>query len=87
MKRRKPSNMTVKRRIKQRRCPFCGCASTELSGNHVEYPEVYMWTSCTHCGKRTGMADNSPWVDLWDVLKEEKAKSIKDVRRIYKSYF
>lgn len=87
MKRNKPSNATIRRRIREHRCPFCGCSHTIYSGEWAEYPEAWNWTSCEKCGRRMSYQDNCPTIYLHDELIRLKAKTIKDVKRIYKFIF
>ncbi len=83
----KPSKSTIKRRIKEHRCPFCGCCSTEYINHHAEYPEIFADMRCSRCGKVMERADNSPWFSLFDELREQRAKSMEDVKRVYKELF
>ncbi len=87
MKKNKPSITTTKRRIKEWRCPFCGSYRLAYSGERAEYPEAWNWTNCGKCGKRMSYQDNCPTIYLHDELIERKARTIKDVKRIYNSLY
>lgn len=83
---KRPSNATVKRRIMERRCPFCGCRTTWSQNFLCEYPERAIYERCDYCNKVLVYTDNSPWYSLFEELKKVKAISIEKVMKIYK-YF
>ena len=76
-----------KDRFKKRACPLCGCTNFDHHDGRAPYPEVWRWDSCQNCGCVVGFADNSPWYDLWDEIKQagvrSKAKVLDIVRQFY----
>lgn len=83
---KRPSNTTVKRRIMEQRCPFCGCGRRRFQDFHCEYPERAIYERCDNCGKLLIYTDNSPWYSLFEELGKVKAISIEKVRKIYKHF-
>lgn len=83
---KRPSNTTVRRRIKEQRCPFCGCGRRWYQNLLCEYPERAIYERCDKCNKVLVYTDNSPWYSLFEELEKVKTISIEKVRKIYQ-YF
>lgn len=81
-----PSNTTLKRRIKEYRCPFCGCRKREMIDHHAEYPERWVEERCSWCNKLLAYTDNSPWFDIIEDINHIKGFNWKKLRELYRLF-
>ena len=66
------SHKTIVNRIKKgcSICPICGCTHSRYYHYNVGYPEIYNETFCSECNTLIGIADNSPYYDVCDIIRE-----------------
>lgn len=81
------SHKTIVNRIKRGEsiCPVCGCRGTRVV-DYSEYPERWVQYFCSHCGQLVCYSDNSPWIDVCDLIREEKHISYKVCRKVAKEF-
>lgn len=82
------SHKTIVNRIKRGEniCPVCGCRWTIMVDHHAVYPERSISYFCSHCGQLVCYSDNSPWIDVCDLIREEKHISYKVCRKVAKEF-
>ena len=70
---KKVSRKTIVNRIKNGKyiCPICGCTHSTFCHHYVEYPEIYEETFCSNCSALLAFADNSPYYEVCDIIREE----------------
>lgn len=85
---KKLSKTTIVNRIKQGKhvCPICGCKSINRVYHYVEYPEQHDEHFCSNCDVLLGFIDNSPYINVWDIIKECKHITYTRCVRIVKHF-
>lgn len=83
---RKPSNTTLKRRIKEHRCPFCGSGRQYTRVYPCEYPERAIYTYCENCDRLLEYTDNSPWYSIWEELEKIKSLTLEKAKKVYRAW-
>lgn len=67
-------------------CPRCGHDDCESSGNMVQDPELWDICSCSHCGLRVCVADNSPYIHILALAKEEESENGRFSKRGFEAF-
>lgn len=81
-----PSNATLKRRVKEYRCPFCGSRQRSIIDSYVEYPERCTEIRCGKCNKILSWTDNSPWFDFIEDISHIKGLNWRKLRKLYRFF-
>jgi len=63
-------------------CPKCGEGGERFIHHDVEYPEVWVEGYCLRCGTNTSWQDNSPWMHILFIMREEKKYHYKSNNRL-----
>lgn len=82
------SHKTIVNRIKRgdNICPVCGCRGTRMIDHHAVYPERCIHLLCSRCGQLVEYSDNSPWINVCELIREQKHISYKVCRKIAKEF-
>ena len=87
---KKPSNKTIVNRIKRGVlcCPECGNTNIHWDTyNGAAYPEVWYVHTCTKCKMTVAYQNNSPLVTVIDEIRHQGARSIKEMRAVYRGFY
>ena len=70
---KKVSKATIVKRIKRGLdiCPICGCAHKKRVYHDTEYLEIWVELFCSHCGILLCFADQSPFYEVCDIIREK----------------
>lgn len=85
---RRTSHRTIVNRIKRGEniCPICGCRLRIRNDHGVAYPERWIDEHCAQCGQFVCYSDNSPYIEICDLIRESKHISYKQCVKAAKKF-